>query len=134
RPVCRRHPYVSAQYVESVAVLGPRQRLFGAAGTRDGVAPAFEHLRDDLTHDVFVLDEQEALAPTARLRRRLRRLLRADIRPRQVDVEDRACARFAVDGDVTAGLLDDPEDHRQAETGAVADVLRGEGRLEEAPH
>src|SRR6188768_4090913 len=51
---------------------------------------------------------------------------------RQEDLEGGAAARRAVDGDVAAALLDDAVHHRQAEAGALAALLGGEERLEDA--
>ena len=49
----------------------------------------------------------------------------------QEDVEDAALADFGVTVDEPAGLLDDAVDHRQAEAGALADLLGREERLED---
>ena len=43
-------------------------------------------------------------------------------------------AELAVEEDVAAGLLDDAVDRRQAEPGALADLLGGEERLEDLVH
>src|SRR5207237_7230039 len=50
---------------------------------------------------------------------------------RQIELDGRAVAFFAIDLDVAAGLLDEPVDHAEAETGSLADVLGGEKRLED---
>ena len=50
---------------------------------------------------------------------------------RQENAEDRAGPFLALAEDVAAGLLDDAVDHRQAEAGALADLLGGEERLED---
>ena len=49
---------------------------------------------------------------------------------RQENAERRAGARLALAEDIAARLLDDAVDHRQAEAGALADLLGGEERLE----
>ena len=51
---------------------------------------------------------------------------------RQVDLHRRALAGLAVDLHVAAGLLDEAVDLREAEAGALADILGGEERLEGA--
>ena len=51
--------------------------------------------------------------------------------PRQVDLENRAAVRLAVDRDVAVGLLDGAVDGGKAEAAALARRLGGEERLEE---
>ena len=51
---------------------------------------------------------------------------------RQENGEGGALARRALHGDVPAALLHDPVHRREAETGALAGLLGGEERLEDA--
>src|SRR5688500_2731840 len=48
-----------------------------------------------------------------------------------MDQEGRSPARLALDRNVSAALLDDPVDDRQAEAGALTLFLGGEERLEQ---
>ena len=51
---------------------------------------------------------------------------------RQIQPNRGALARFAVDGDMAVGLLDQPVDHAESQTAALAGFLGGEERLESA--
>ena len=96
------------------------------------IALALEHLSRETAHDVLVFDEQDGLRPDRRGLHRRDGLGGLLVRAREDDAELRAGAGGALHADLAARLLDDPVDHREPETGALADGLRAEERLEDA--
>ena len=110
-----------------------RARLAGRARDGDVVALVAQHLREQVAHDLLVVDDEDPLGAAARARRRPRLALRS--RPtadRQANRERRALARGGADVDRAAALRDDAVDGREPEARARADGLRREERLEDA--
>src|SRR5581483_3553736 len=92
-----------------------------------------QHRDGELAHHIFVLDDENGFAPSARLHPvdGWFFLCPLDLRRgRQEHMESSAHAHSAFEFEPTLMLLDDARDCRQAETGALAHLLRGEKRLE----
>src|SRR5262249_36513094 len=131
-----RHDDVGEQEIDALAAVDHLDRLDGVGSGVRGVAEAAQ-LRDDvLAHQPVVLDHQDGLAAafgqSGRHTYGIAVALLAGAR--QVDLDGRAVTFLAVDLDVAARLLDQPVDHAEAETGALADLLGGEERLEHLVH
>ena len=94
-----------------------------------------EHAGGGLAHRLMIVDQQDAQRPAlgraGLVRRPAPRGLAARLRrrARQPDLDPRALADLAVDVDRAARLAGEAVDHRQAEAGALADVLGGEEGL-----
>ena len=97
------------------------------------VAFAAEEAAGEIADQRLVLHHEHALAASPRrgLRRRPGEPLAALLHLGQVDPEGASLARLAVDPDVAVALLHDAVGRREAESGAVADRLGGEERLED---
>ena len=112
-----------------------RSASLGVGGLEHGVALHGQDLAGERAHALVVLDEQDRLRaapPGAGRPRPPRATAIASLDPRQVDLEGRALPRLAVHPRCAAALLDDAVDGRQAQPGALARLLGGEERLEDA--
>ncbi len=86
---------------------------------------------------VIVLNQQDRLAGAGSRHRHLGRIggtRRPAVVAREIELDRRPVPRLAIEGDVAARLLDEAIDLAEAETGAAADILGGEERLEGARH
>ena len=118
-----------------------RQRLDAGGGLQHGIAALRQGARTEGAHGLLVLDQQHravagmvggGLGLAVRLGRSRSRLLHllAEM-ARQIDAEHGAASHRAVAEDEPARLLDEAIHHRQAEPGALADLLGGEEGLED---
>src|SRR5690606_20631531 len=100
-------------------------------GRNDGVAGFGENAFGEFPEPVVVFDQKNAFgAAFDPACRGSMNGFDGGFGQRQVDFETGTDARFAVDVDVAAALLDDPMHHGQAEPGSLAALLGGEERLE----
>ena len=122
--------------IGSAGLLGDPQRVDAGLRLEHRIAARGERARGEGAHRLLVLDQQDRAA-AGQVGGGLGDLLLGRLVgvvgevARQQDAERRALAGLAVAEHVAAGLLDDAVDHRQAEAGALADLLGGEERLED---
>ncbi len=130
------HHHVGEYDVEAICVhdqLG--KRVGGIVDQRDAVAELGEAVGGEIGELDIVLDHQHRHAAAGHRRRGVGRLpLRQQVwrHARQIEREGAALPHLALDGHLAAGLPGEAEHLRQAETGALADLLGGEERLEDA--
>src|SRR5262249_2808456 len=110
------------------------QRLLAILGQEHAVAVPLQDGLAQVADHGLVIDEQDGLAAAVLGGRRCRLAHRRGpfLEAWQVDVEARAAVDLARAIDPALMLLDDAEDQRQAENGALARALGGEERLEDA--
>ena len=115
-------------------LLADHQGLSAVSGVEDDVAVATKDASDDDPHLIVILDEKNRLAAARVLGARALRRADLDVAVDawEVDLECRPLAGLAVEPDVAAALLHDPENHREAEAGPFAQRLGREKRLEDA--
>jgi hypothetical protein len=105
--------------------------LWASRGGQDAVAKIPERGDHGGPDILIVLDHENGLGSAlGRARGNLCVLFLVGKRARQVDLDRRALAGFAVDLDVAAGLLDEAVDHGEAKPGALAFGLGGKEWLE----
>ena len=104
------------------------------SGFEHGVSLTLQVLAGELAHGGFIFHQQDGFVAGRDLRDWDRRLGSDEFStgrdPRQIDLERRSPAGFAVHPDVAAALLDDAVNGGEAEAGAL-DSLGGEKRLED---
>ena len=114
-----------------------RHGRIGIAGLDKGIAEFLEHCTDQHAHGRVVLDDQHGFARIGeRQQRRVYCGIGDDLadKARQEQAHSGALAHFAVNRDMPTGLAGEAVDHRQAQTGALADGLGGEEGVEHAAH
>ncbi len=111
------------------------ERLLRPVRRQDVVAEIREEPRDGPPNRVVVLDEENRATTRRACRSRHcdgRGCGRLRSAAGHIDLERRPDAGLAVHADAAARLLDDAEHGRQPEAGSLAELLRGEERLEDA--
>ena len=119
-------------------IAGDLERFLAVRRLEDRVARLAKRVADERPQPAIVLGEQHGFG-SATAGRPAKREIRfgligrlAIFDPRQVHQERRALAGRGLDVNHASGLLNDSVDNRQAQTGATADFLRREERLEDA--
>ncbi len=130
------HHHIADDEIERPAVAQPVEPVLAIARGHHGKALARQRALGDRAHHVLVLDQQQPrMAPLAGIDLgglAAALLDRAAAIDRKIDREGRALAGFGIDEDIAARLLDDAVHRRQAKPCALADILGGEERLEDA--
>src|SRR3989454_10986674 len=100
---------------------GRLERRGGVFSVDDGIAEFLTQALGQRWEHRFVLGQENGLgAGNGARRSRLQELIRRYVHAREVDLEGRASADFAVDPDVAARLLHDAIHRREAEAGTLA--------------
>ena len=135
-----RHHEIGEQEIDrALGLLEQRGRARSVLGLDDLVPPAEQPPADHRANLGFVLDDEHRLAGARREHRPglvlehdgARHRGRLDLRARQEHAERRAFPDLRLELDAAVVLLDDAEHRREAEAGALADVLGREERLED---
>ena len=131
------HHHVGKHHVETAGIaVQLLERVGGVADQRGAVTEPGQRVGGKLSDLDIVLDHQHPDALTIDRRRLFRRhLLRPSLagHARQIQREGTALAQFAGDDHFAAGLLCKTEHLRQAEPGALADLLGGEEGFKNTP-
>ena len=133
-PAHPRHDDVGDQQVDAAAAPSrDLERVVAMARRQHDVAAAGQHLLNDRADLRLTLDHENG-AHSVRARRRLRHVTRQIVHmfdARQEHLDRRSAIDFTVHEDRTAALVDDAIHGREAEPGALPQLLRRVERLEE---
>ena len=128
------HHHVGDQKMNGAGMIAHQFQRFLAAGRfQHLVAANAQGARREAANRFLIFHQQHRVLPGDVARRRAFHLRHRHFafEARQEDRECRALVQFAVDGDVTAGLLDDAVHRRKTEARALSDRLGGEERIED---
>ena len=118
------HDHVGEQQIEFGTTFDERERLGGVRRRQRRVAEALQLRNHVSAHKSIVLDHQDRFAAAGDRRRRLlRRRVSFLVGAREIKLDGRSVALFAVELDVAARLLDEAVDHAQSQSGAFAHFL-----------